>query len=66
MHSKPFAVVQTPAPLLGDIRELILKARRSLATAFPEMKIVQSLIAQLGWTQFLHIIRRANPLKDHD
>jgi len=30
------------------------------AEVFPEIKIVQSLIAQLGWTHFLHII----PLKD--
>ena len=30
------------------------------AEVFPDIKIVQSLIAQLGWTHFLHII----PMKD--
>lgn len=33
------------------------------ADVFPELKIVQSLIAQLGWTHFLHIIRFDDPLK---
>jgi hypothetical protein len=33
------------------------------AEVFPELKIVQSLIAQLGWTHFLHIIRFDDPLK---
>lgn len=44
-------------------------ARRNLfsmirfAEVFPDMKIVQSLIAQLGWTHFLHLIRLDDPLK---
>ena len=33
------------------------------AEVFPDLKIVQSLIAQLGWTHFLHIIRLDDPLK---
>ena len=33
------------------------------AEVFPDIKIVQSLIAQLGWTHFLHIIRLDDPLK---
>jgi predicted nuclease of restriction endonuclease-like (RecB) superfamily len=33
------------------------------AEVFPDPKIVQSLIAQLGWTHFLHIIRLDDPLK---
>ncbi len=33
------------------------------AEVFPDMKIAQSLIALLGWTQFLHIIRLDDPLK---
>jgi predicted nuclease of restriction endonuclease-like (RecB) superfamily len=33
------------------------------AEVFPDLKIVQSLIAQLGWTHFLHIIRLNDPLK---
>ena len=33
------------------------------AETFPEQEIVQSLIAQLGWTHFLHIIRLHEPLK---
>lgn len=33
------------------------------AEVFPDIKIVQSLIAQLGWTHFLHIIRLEDPLK---
>jgi DUF1016 N-terminal domain len=46
-----------------------LERRRNLfnmvrfAEAFPDMKIVQSLIAQLGWTHFLHLIRLDDPLK---
>ena len=44
-------------------------ARRNLfsmirfAEVFTDMKIVQSLIAQLGWTHFLHLIRLDDPLK---
>jgi predicted nuclease of restriction endonuclease-like (RecB) superfamily len=44
-------------------------ARRNLfsmirfAEVFPDIKIVQSLIAQLGWTHFLHLIRLDDPLK---
>jgi predicted nuclease of restriction endonuclease-like (RecB) superfamily len=33
------------------------------AETCPDIKIVQSLIAQLGWTHFLHIIRLDDPLK---
>lgn len=33
------------------------------AEVFHDMKIVQSLIAQLGWTHFLHLIRLDDPLK---
>lgn len=33
------------------------------AEVFPNPNIVQSLIAQLGWTHFLHIIRLDDPLK---
>jgi predicted nuclease of restriction endonuclease-like (RecB) superfamily len=33
------------------------------AEVFPDIAIVQSLIAQLGWTHFLHIIRLDDPLK---
>ena len=33
------------------------------AEVFPDIKIVQSLIAQLGWTHFLHLIRLDDPLK---
>ncbi len=33
------------------------------AKVFPDLKIVQSLIAQLGWTHFLHIIPLDNPLR---
>jgi predicted nuclease of restriction endonuclease-like (RecB) superfamily len=33
------------------------------AEVFPDLKTVQSLIAQLGWTHFLHIIRVDDPLK---
>jgi len=33
------------------------------AEVFPDIKIVQSLIGQLGWTHFLHIIRLDDPLK---
>jgi hypothetical protein len=33
------------------------------AEVFPDLKIVQSLIAQLGWTHFLHIIRLEDSLK---
>ena len=33
------------------------------AEVFPDLQIVQSLIAQLGWTHFQHIIRLDNPLK---
>ncbi|HTV39286.1 MAG TPA: PDDEXK nuclease domain-containing protein [Candidatus Sulfotelmatobacter sp.] len=33
------------------------------AEVFSNVKIVQSLIAQLGWTHFLHIIRLDDPLK---
>jgi predicted nuclease of restriction endonuclease-like (RecB) superfamily len=33
------------------------------AEVFPQPEIVQSLIAQLGWTHFLHIIRLEDPLK---
>ena len=29
---------------------------------FPDPQIVQSLIAQLAWTHFLHVIRLDNPL----
>ena len=34
-----------------------------LAEVFPEQKIVSSLMSQLGWTHFLHIIRLDDPLK---
>jgi len=33
------------------------------AEVFPDHRIVQSLIAQLGWTHFLHIIYLDDPLK---
>ncbi|WCJ60727.1 PDDEXK nuclease domain-containing protein [Fontisphaera persica] len=33
------------------------------AEAFPNPKIVSSLMTQLGWTHFLHIIRLDDPLK---
>lgn len=33
------------------------------AEVFPDLKIVQSLITQLGWTHFLHIIRIDDSLK---
>ena len=33
------------------------------AEVFPDPEIVQSLIAQLGWTHFLHIIALDDPLK---
>lgn len=33
------------------------------AEVFPDLEIVQSLIAQLGWTHFLHIIALDDPLK---
>jgi len=33
------------------------------AEVFPDLEIVQSLIAQLGWTHFLHIITLEDPLK---
>jgi DUF1016 N-terminal domain len=33
------------------------------AEVLPDLKIVQSLIAQLGWTHFLHIIPLDDPLK---
>lgn len=33
------------------------------AEVFPDIKIVQSLIAQLGWTHFLHLIRLEDPLQ---
>lgn len=33
------------------------------AEVFPDLEIVQSLIAQLGWTHFLHIIPMDDPLK---
>lgn len=33
------------------------------AEVFPDLKIVQSLIAQLGWTHFLHLIRIEDGLK---
>ncbi len=33
------------------------------AEVFPDAKIVQSLIAQLGWTHFLHVMRFDDPLK---
>jgi predicted nuclease of restriction endonuclease-like (RecB) superfamily len=33
------------------------------AEVFPDREIVQSLIAQLGWTHFLHIIALDDPLK---
>lgn len=33
------------------------------AEAYPDLQIVQSLIAQLGWTHFQHIIRLDDPLK---
>src|SRR5947208_623502 len=33
------------------------------AEVFPEPKIVTSLMTQLGWTHFLHIIRFDDPLK---
>ena len=33
------------------------------AEDFPDPQIVQSLIAQLGWTHFLHVIRIDDPLK---
>jgi predicted nuclease of restriction endonuclease-like (RecB) superfamily len=33
------------------------------AEIFPDIEIVQSLIAQLGWTHFLHIIPMDDPLK---
>ncbi|MBN9688614.1 MAG: DUF1016 family protein [Verrucomicrobia bacterium] len=33
------------------------------AEVFPDIKIVQALIAQLGWTHFLHLIRLDDPLK---
>ncbi|HEX8243974.1 MAG TPA: PDDEXK nuclease domain-containing protein, partial [Longimicrobium sp.] len=33
------------------------------AEVFPDLQIVQSLIAQLGWTHFLHIIALDDPLK---
>jgi predicted nuclease of restriction endonuclease-like (RecB) superfamily len=33
------------------------------AEVFPDLEIVQSLIAQLGWTHFLHIVPLGDPLK---
>ena len=33
------------------------------AEVFPDLEIVQSLIAQLGWTHFLHFIALDDPLK---
>lgn len=33
------------------------------AEAFPDSKIVTSLMTQLGWTHFLHIIRLDDPLQ---
>jgi predicted nuclease of restriction endonuclease-like (RecB) superfamily len=33
------------------------------AEVFPDLEMVQSLIAQLGWTHFLHIIALDDPLK---
>lgn len=33
------------------------------AEVFPDLEIVQSLIAQLGWTHFLHLIALDDPLK---
>jgi predicted nuclease of restriction endonuclease-like (RecB) superfamily len=42
-------------------RNLFIMVR--FAEVFPDLKIVQSLIAQLGWTHFLHIIRLDDPLK---
>lgn len=33
------------------------------AEVFPDLEIVQSLMTQLGWTHFLHIIPMDNPLK---
>ena len=33
------------------------------AEVFPDPQIVQSLIAQLGWTHFLNVIRLDDPLK---
>lgn len=33
------------------------------AEVFPDLEVVQSLVAQLGWTHFLHIIALDDPLK---